>query len=233
VNDSPPGRDPATLGRLTFRPGTPEGQGAEPGLRTIGTAGLYVPEGLDERPGRLVVLLHGAGGRPDAALRLLQPLADRSGLVLLAPKSVGQTWDMIASRFGPDVRALDELIEDVSSSVPVSSCAIGGFSDGASYALSLGVSNGDVFDSVLAFSPGFMTSSVRNGSPRCFVSHGTRDAVLPIDMCSRRLVPRLRQAGYDVTYREFDGPHEVPASIATEAVRWLGHTANASTGTDT
>jgi predicted esterase len=228
VHDSPPGRDAVTLGRLTFRPGTRDGHGAGPGLTTIGRAGLYVPPGLDERPGRLVVLLHGAGGRPDAALRLLQPLADRSGLVLLAPASVGQTWDMIAGRLGPDVRTIDELLAEASSAVPVGSFSIGGFSDGASYALSLGVANGDVFESVLAFSPGFMTTSVRHGMPRCFVSHGVRDAVLPIDMCSRRLVPRLRQAGYDVVYREFDGPHEVPLAIATEAVHWLGQTQSAA-----
>jgi predicted esterase len=116
----------------------------------------------------------------------------------------------------------------VSSAVPVGSFSIVGCSDGASYALSLGVANGDVFESVLAFSPGFMTSSVRNGTPRCFVSHGVRDAVLPIDMCSRRLVPRLRQAGYDVVYREFDGPHEAPAAIAAEAVHWLGDTQSAA-----
>ena len=131
---------------------------------------------------------------------------------------------MIAGRFGPDVRALDGLLEAASSTVPVSAYSIGGFSDGASYALSLGLANGDVFESVLAFSPGFMSIGVRNGSPRCFVSHGVRDAVLPIEMCSRRLVPQLRQAGYDVTYQEFDGPHEAPAVIAAEAVRWLEQT---------
>jgi phospholipase/carboxylesterase len=31
----------------------------------------------------------------------------------------------------------------------------------------------------------------------------------------------LRRAGYDVRYREFDGPHTVPADVAREAVDWL------------
>jgi predicted esterase len=35
------------------------------------------------------------------------------------------------------------------------------------------------------------------------VTHGDHDAVLPIDRCSRRLVRRLREAGYGVIYREF------------------------------
>jgi predicted esterase len=74
----------------------------------------------------------------------------------------------------------------------------------------------------MAFSPGFIPpGSTQTGTPRVFVSHGTRDAILPIETCSRRLVPELKQAGYKVTYREFDGPHGVPPEIATEAMKWF------------
>jgi predicted esterase len=45
--------------------------------------------------------------------------------------------------------------------------------------------------------------------------------VLPIDRCSRRLVPQLRQAGYDVTYQEFEGGHVLPPALARSAVGWL------------
>jgi phospholipase/carboxylesterase len=34
-------------------------------------------------------------------------------------------------------------------------------------------------------------------------------------------VPRLQRAGYEVLYREFDGPHRVPPEIAREGVEWL------------
>jgi predicted esterase len=27
--------------------------------------------------------------------------------------------------------------------------------------------------------------------------------------------------GYDVTFREFDGRHELPPDVATEALRWM------------
>jgi phospholipase/carboxylesterase len=53
-----------------------------------------------------------------------------------------------------------------------------------------------------------------------FVSHGTRDEVLPIDRCSRLIVPRLQKSGYDVAFREFEGGHEVPAGIAREGMKW-------------
>ena len=84
-----------------------------------------------------------------------------------------------------------------------------------------GVTKRDLFTHLLAFSPGFAAPAGRAGSPRIFVSHGTRDAVLPIDRCSRRIVPTLRRAGYDVTYREFDGGHAVPPEVAREAADWF------------
>ena len=83
------------------------------------------------------------------------------------------------------------------------------------------MANGDLFGHVLACWAGVMAPAGRVGSPRFFVSHGTRDRWLPIDRTSRRIVPELEDAGYEVRYREFDGPHVVPPSIAQEAVGWL------------
>ena len=98
--------------------------------------------------------------------------------------------------------------------------AIAGFSDEASYALSPGLANGGLFGAVLAFSPGFISPVPARGRPRVFISHGNGDDVLPIGPCSRQIVPALRQAGYDVNYREFDGGHTVPRSVADDALTW-------------
>ena len=128
---------------------------------------------------------------------------------------------MIGFGFGPDVRRIDRVLQEVLAAYPVAGMLIGGFSDGASYALSIGLINGDAFDSVLAFSPGFAAPLVTHGTPRVFISHGAADRVLPVDRCSRRLVPRLRALGYATTYAEFDGGHEVPRAIVRRAVDWL------------
>ncbi len=85
----------------------------------------------------------------------------------------------------------------------------------------MGIGNGDLFTDVLAFSPGFMAPSGKVGAPRFFVSHGTRDGVLPIERCSRRIVSALRRAGYDVDYTEFDGGHTVPPVLLSRAAAWV------------
>ena len=191
------------------------------GADGVPPAEVYVPELDDGEPLRLVVMFHGAGGVPQSALGRLRGEAESQGWLLLAPKSAASTWDVLTGGYGPDVRNLDRLLALVAATYPLRGYTIGGFSDGASYALSLGIANGDVFDSVIAFSPGFEASAVTNGRPRFFVSHGTADPVLPIDRCSRRIVPALEEAGYDVTYHEFEGGHTVPDAIQTKAVDWV------------
>ncbi len=201
------------------------------GLQPLGLDGerdglVYVPAGYEaHRAAPLVLMLHGAGGIARHGLDPLLDLADEAGLILLAPESRRQTWDMLMEGYGADVDYIDRALTWVFEryAVDPARVAIGGFSDGASYALSLGLTNGDLFTHVLAFSPGFLAPTGQKGSPRVFVSHGTRDGWLPIDSCSRRIVPRLERAGYKVRYREFEGGHVVPPAIAREAASWFAH----------
>jgi phospholipase/carboxylesterase len=220
----------AQQGRLTTRLPRRPRLGFTAGLGRLqvdgGAGGLvYVPAGVGpELPTPLVLLLHGAGATAQHGLDLLIGQADDAGLVLLAPSSQGETWDLLLGGYGPDVAWIDRALAEIFQRLPVdpTRLAVGGFSDGASYALSLGLTNGDLFSHVLAFSPGFAAPARRRGRPRLFLSHGTRDRVLPIHACSRRLVPELRQTGYQVRYREFEGGHTVPPAIVRDAVAWLG-----------
>lgn len=218
----------AAEGRLLARPGRPEKE-ARRGLQPLGLGGrrdgwLYVPQGYRaDRPAPLVLMLHGAGGDGKGGLSPFRKLADEAGLLLLSPDSRQQTWDVLYGRFGPDVTFIDRALEHTFARCAVDPARIAaeGFSDGASYALSVGLTNGGLFTHVIAFSPGFMAPAAQRGRPRIYVSHGSRDQVLPVERCSRRIVPRLQRAGYDVRYHEFDGPHTVPPEIAREAQVWL------------
>ncbi len=186
---------------------------------------MYVPPTVaPDTAAPLVLTLHGAGGDAAAGLALLQPLADERGLLVLAPASRGTTWDAIRGAHGRDAAVIDRALTQVFSGFAVDAgrVAVAGFSDGASYALGLGLANGDLFQRIVAFSPGFVPPGAeRQGTPLVFVSHGDADEVLPIDRTSRDIVPELRDDGYDVTYREFSGPHTVPPDIAREAADWL------------
>jgi phospholipase/carboxylesterase len=168
----------------------------------------------------LLVFFHGAGGAATTSLPLVQAVAAEYGCLVLLTSSVGRTWDFIVDGWGPDVTRLDAALRAVLDHFGISQLAFGGFSDGASYALSLGVANGDLFSRILAFSPGFAAPPDRVGRPRVWISHGTEDAVLPIDRCARPIVRSLSQAGYQVRYEEFAGPHVVPPATVEQAVRW-------------
>jgi phospholipase/carboxylesterase len=220
----------ARAGRLGARPASGRTGREAAGVRKLSLAGgaeglLRVPAAYSPaRPPALVVMLHGAGSGARGGMAPLRELADEAGLMLLAPKSRGQTWDVIGAGFGADVASIDALLEHVFArfAVDPSRIALGGFSDGASYALSLGPPNGDLFTHLIAFSPGFMVPAPRRGRPPIYVSHGVEDRVLPIESCSRQIVPSLRRRGYEVRYTEFAGGHTVPRPVARAAVTWLG-----------
>jgi len=216
-------------GRIGARPASSSHARAVRGEQPLGLGGrdgvLYVPDTYD--PGRaapLLLVLHGAGGAGARAMRAMQPHADRHGIIVVAPDSARRTWDLIASEaVGPDAERIDAALGMVFARYAIDADRLGvsGFSDGASYALTLGVANGDLFTHLIAFSPGFLRATAQVGRPSVFISHGEADDVLPVRLCSRRIVPRLQRAGYAVQYHEFEGGHDVPPGIATEAVDWF------------
>jgi phospholipase/carboxylesterase len=211
------------------------------GLRQHRDGVLQLPATPADGPLPLLVLLHGAGGSGSGLLRLLSgDAAIVSRAAILAPDAEGRSWDALTpesqtfldflpiprsrrlSGFGPDIAFLDQALAHVFRNVAIDPAriAIGGFSDGATYALSLGLINGELFRRIVAFSPGFILNGDRRGRPDVFISHGRHDAILPINRTTRRIAPLLKQNGHSLVIREFDGGHEVPKNIAREALEW-------------
>jgi len=169
-----------------------------------------------------MIMLHGAGQNAEDMFYYLGSSPNEAGVALLVPHSRESTWDAIGGNFGPDVLFLNHALERVFEIAEIDSTrlTIGGFSDGASYALSLGLINGDLFPRVVAFSAGFVVEGIPHGKPSIFISHGINDRILPIDSCGRRIVADLKNRGYDITFREFTGGHEIPESVSKEALSW-------------
>ena len=215
------------LGRLIFRTGTvPDKQALPAGRHNLGIASerdavLIVPEGLQPGvPASLLVMFHGAGGSADKVLPFLIDHASQHGFLLLLPQSQFPTWDLVVGGNGPDLERLDKALREVASRFYIDPSHLGfaGFSDGGSYALSVGVTNGDVVSHVIAFSAGFMSVFQQNGTPRIFIAHGLKDEQLPIETSARPHVAKLKAVGYDVTSLEFMGPHRIEPAVVGLAI---------------
>ena len=163
------------------------------------------------------------GQSPADGLRAFRGGWKEPGLVLIAPASKGQTWSVLTSEQDRDAESLNFALAEAYRRCRIdrTRIAVGGFSDGASYALTLGISNGELFPAVMALSPGGIASRGQMGAPRIFVSHGTLDDVLPIARTGDPVVRQLRSAGYRVTYRRFRGGHEASAATSAAAIRWF------------
>jgi phospholipase/carboxylesterase len=218
--------DLSLMGRLSFTHAEP-GKGAlPPGRNRLGIAEerdavLYVPQGLDanaEIP--LLVMFHGAGGFPEKVLPFLEEHAERNKFLLLAPHSMYPTWDIVIGGSGPDLERLHQALTAVTSHYRIDRQHLGfaGFSDGASYALSIGITNGDIASHVIAFSGGFMSIFMQEGAPQVFIAHGLIDEQLPIDTAGRANAQKLKAAGYDVQLVEFNGLHVIHPPVVSMAV---------------
>lgn len=223
---------PPELGgaRITARPGIPPTTSIDPGIHDLVVAGsdkfcwLVVPSGYDPTLAwPLTLFFRGAITPARNYLDNFRPLADDLGLVILAPEATGRTWDLIQNGgFGPDVAFINAALQVAYQTVHIDPARVftSGFSDGATYSLSLGLTNGDFFTRVAAYSPGYIRAAAERGKPEFFITHGTQDLVLPV-AGTRVLVNQLRSADYAVDYREFDGPHAVSLSLTRSSFEWM------------
>lgn len=204
-------------------------------LSLAGGAFAYLPKGTSGAPQPLLVAFYGAGGRPSDILESFREDADRDGFVLLIPTTKGATWDMILDlqsrlglemnvtpRFGKDLKALDQALADLFTKVAIDPARIGvmGFSNGATYALSVGTANPQLFKTVIAFSPGPAFLGRFDPTQRIFISHGEQDEVLPYSY-TRAIVGRLRSKKAPVMFESFKGGHGVPKDVKAKGIAFF------------
>lgn len=214
-------------------------------LSLAGGAYAYLPKGRTGAPSPVLVALHGAGGQAAQVLESFRTAADDNGIVLLIPQSEKGTWDMIEDlksrlgvelnvqpRYGKDLKALDAALADLFARVAVDPARVGimGFSDGATYALSVGTANPQLFKRIIAFSPGPAFLARSASDQFVFISHGENDRVLPF-ATARSHASKLRVKKIPVTFEKFDGGHEVPKAIKEKAMAFFRDPAAATAAT--
>ena len=183
------------------------------------------------KPG-VLVLFHGAGGDARRFLELFRDEAERRNLILVSMQSLGRTWDIMSSdeilsagrarsarSSGRDAKRADAALAALFRRVAVDSDRIvaAGFSDGASYALSLALGNDQLIRGVVGLAPGFIKYPGPRGPLRIAITHGTEDPVLSFDN-ARQIASELRKRGHRVTVLPFEGGHTIEQDSLAKAL---------------
>ena len=191
---------------------------------------LLTPTEID--PGRkypLITVLHGAGRQDEMLVKAVRDEPDRRQAFFLVPRSLLPTWDLIASAGRPDLDFLEFAYDLVYRRYPIDPArqALLGYSDGASYALSVGLSNPQLFRALMAWAagfialdPGFDPDAARK--PDILLEYGTHDQIFPFEHVALPMRANLERAGYAVEWRvDQGGKHWPSPDFLPEALDWF------------
>src|SRR4029078_5440353 len=111
----------------------------------------------------------------------------------------------LGHRFGRsrDSDRVEAAIDALSKQLPFarSRTVLAGFSDGATFALAMGMARSRPFSAVIAWSPGIaIETALPARGRRVFVSHGTRDPTLHFAVTCGEIVPLLKSEGAKVSF---------------------------------
>lgn len=220
---------PALLGQLRFKITPPTKEPLSPGQHNMGLEKerdtlLIVPEGLEPgKPVPLLVMFHGASGSAEKVLPFLLEHARKHKFLLMLPQSTYVTWDLTIGGHGPDLDRLEKALDMLSSHFAIDPAhfAFAGFSDGGSYALSAGLTNGELVSHIIVFSGGFMNVYVKSGKPLVFISHSPEDEQLNIKKSALKHYNELKKEGYDTTFELFSGKHVIHPPIVEKAMTFF------------
>ncbi|MDL2283588.1 esterase [Oxalobacter sp. OttesenSCG-928-P03] len=220
---------PELLGRMTFTITPPTKDPLPPGLHSLGLAEerdtlLLVPEGLEpSRPVPLFVMFHGASGSAEKVMPFVTDYAHKHKFIIMLPQSTYYTWDLTIGGHGPDLDRLGKALNIVSShfAIDPEHFALAGFSDGASYALSTGLTNGDLISHIIVLSGGFMNVYMKTGKPRVFITHSPEDEQLNIKTSALKHHKELKELGYDIHFELFSGPHVIYPPVVEKAMAFF------------
>lgn len=203
---------------------------------------VILPEGYDEaEPRTLVVGLHGVGGTAAEFAKLRKKFAEPDFIFAVpeAPyalplrRGVGYGWradtpaleSVMRESYLASSRYVLELVDGLRGRYNVGDVYLLGFSQGAWLAYGVAIRNPAVFAGLVCCSGPFRGAELtpeelKAGSAlRVFVSYERNGDVADAEAEAAR--DALETFGYDVTFRGFDGGHEIPAGVAAEIGNWI------------
>ncbi|MEE2674641.1 MAG: hypothetical protein VX466_12650 [Myxococcota bacterium] len=199
-----------------------------------GAAILLTPDEIDpDRRYPLFTVLHGAGRQDEMLAKGYGGEPEKRQAFFLIPRSVEPTWDLIASSERADLDFLEYAYDLVYRRYPIDPLqqALIGYSDGASYALSVGLCNAAMYSALMVWAAGFLVldpptaerfrEGVPEPRPRIYLEYGTHDELFDFQTVALPMRDNLEKSGFDVTFSVDEGGRHWPSgSFQTEALDW-------------
>jgi len=188
-----------------------------------------------------LVLFHGRGASEDDLYPLLDMLDPERRLVGVTPRGPlslppgGAHWYVVRqvgfpdpATFGPTFDLASHWLDDLAAEtgIPPERTVLGGFSQGAVMAHSLGLGTGRPRPAGIVALSGFIPvvegfeADLSPPIPPVAIGHGTLDPVISVEF-GRRARAILEEAGADVLYRESPIPHTIDPAFAAEVRDWM------------
>ena len=187
----------------------------------------YLPRDHESRPLPLLVFFHGTGGKGSLVILRLQALAEREGVIVLAPDSasVAGVWEVghLPGELTEDYRHVMACVRGVLTApgvrVDPGRVLAAGFSVGSNAAAYLATHEA-VFTDLAVLHGHVVPAAMGPRRPRTWVSAGDRDRVRTVPSM-RSVAEQLGQQGFrEVALHVFRADHTLQDEELARLVSW-------------
>jgi len=190
---------------------------------------------------KAIILLHGVGSNEQDLFSLADHLPDRYYVIAARGPftlSAGRyAWYNVDFSTGKPVinaeqevssrAVIKQFVAQVKQKYTLDEIYLGGFSQGAIMSYSVGLSNPEEVNGIIALSGRVLEQTqqvvVRNealSQLRIFIAHGTHDGTLPVHY-ARQAQAFLQTLHVPLTYHEYNMGHQVNGEVIQDLIHWL------------